>query len=98
MNPVEVCIRRPVFATVLSLVLVLLGIVSYSRLTVREYPNVDEPTVCTPADAVRTFLGTDIHVLVMGHHVVMKDKPAHATRSGEGRAGTMDVERLGAGD
>jgi len=45
MNPVEVCIRRPVFATVLSLVLVLLGIVSYSRLTVREYPNVDEPTV-----------------------------------------------------
>ncbi|MCL4767016.1 MAG: efflux RND transporter permease subunit [Hyphomicrobiaceae bacterium] len=45
MSPVEVCIRRPVFATVLSLVLVLLGIVSYSRLTVREYPNVDEPTV-----------------------------------------------------
>ncbi len=45
MNPVEVCIRRPVFATVLSLVLVLLGLVSYSRLTVREYPNVDEPTV-----------------------------------------------------
>jgi multidrug efflux pump len=45
MNPVEVCIRRPVFSTVLSLVLVLLGLVSYSRLTVREYPNVDEPTV-----------------------------------------------------
>lgn len=45
MSPIEVCIRRPVFATVLSLVLVLLGIVSYSRLSVREYPNVDEPTV-----------------------------------------------------
>ena len=45
MSPVEICIRRPVFATVLSLVLVLLGVVSYSRLTVREYPNVDEPTV-----------------------------------------------------
>jgi multidrug efflux pump len=41
----EFCIRRPVFATVLSLVLVLLGIVSYDRLTVREYPNVDEPVV-----------------------------------------------------
>jgi multidrug efflux pump len=41
----EFCIRRPVFSTVLSLVLVLLGIVSYSRLTVREYPNVDEPVV-----------------------------------------------------
>ena len=41
----EFCIRRPVFATVLSLTLVLLGIVSYDRLTVREYPNVDEPIV-----------------------------------------------------
>ena len=45
MSPFEFCIRRPVFSTVLSLVLVLLGIVSYSRLTVREYPNVDEPVV-----------------------------------------------------
>ena len=45
MSLFEICIRRPVFATVLSLVLVLLGIVSYSRLTVREYPNVDEPVV-----------------------------------------------------
>ena len=41
----ELCIRRPVFATVLSLVVVLVGFVSYSRLTVREYPNVDEPVV-----------------------------------------------------
>ena len=41
----EFCIRRPVFATVLSLIIVLLGFVSYSRLTVREYPNVDEPVV-----------------------------------------------------
>ncbi|WP_207486098.1 efflux RND transporter permease subunit [Arenibaculum pallidiluteum] len=41
----EVCVRRPVFATVMSLVLVLLGAVSYQRLTVREYPNIDEPIV-----------------------------------------------------
>ena len=45
MNLFELCIRRPVFATVLSLVIVLLGMVSYTRLTVREYPNVDEPVV-----------------------------------------------------
>ncbi len=45
MSLFEFCIRRPVFSTVLSLVLILLGIVSYSRLTVREYPNVDEPIV-----------------------------------------------------
>ena len=41
----ELCIRRPVFATVVSLLMVLVGIVSYSRLTVREYPNIDEPVV-----------------------------------------------------
>lgn len=45
MSLFEFCIRRPVFSTVLSLVLVLLGIVSYGRLTVREYPNTDEPVV-----------------------------------------------------
>ena len=41
----EICIRRPVFATVLSLVVMLLGAVSYSRLPVREYPKIDEPVV-----------------------------------------------------
>ena len=41
----ELCIRRPVFATVMSLVLLLVGVVSYGRLTVREYPNIDEPVV-----------------------------------------------------
>jgi len=41
----EVCIRRPVFATVLSLVILLIGLVSYDRLQVREYPKIDEPTV-----------------------------------------------------
>jgi multidrug efflux pump len=39
------CIRRPVFATVLSLMITLLGVVSFQRLTVREFPNVDEPIV-----------------------------------------------------
>jgi len=41
----EISIRRPVFATVMSLALILLGLVSYQRLSVREYPNIDEPTL-----------------------------------------------------
>jgi len=41
----EICIRRPVFATVLSLMIVLIGLISYERLTVREYPQIDEPVV-----------------------------------------------------
>lgn len=41
----DICIRRPVFATVLSLLLVLIGLVSYTRLSVREYPRIDTPVV-----------------------------------------------------
>ena len=41
----EIAIRRPVFATVLSLLVVLVGAVSFDRLSVREYPKIDEPVV-----------------------------------------------------
>ena len=41
----EISIRRPVFATVMSMMLVLLGVVSFSKLSVREYPRIDEPVV-----------------------------------------------------
>ena len=41
----DLCIRRPVFATVLSLLIILVGIVAYGRLPVREYPRIDEPVV-----------------------------------------------------
>ena len=41
----DVSIKRPVFATVMSLMLVLLGVISYQRLSVREYPNIDAPVV-----------------------------------------------------
>jgi len=55
----DVCIRRPVFATVLSMIIVLLGAVSYSRLAVREYPKIDEPVV-----TVRTqYLGASADII-----------------------------------
>ncbi len=41
----ETSIRRPVLAAVMSLLLVLIGAVSYSLLEVREYPRIDEPVV-----------------------------------------------------
>lgn len=45
MQIAELSIRRPVLATVLSLLILLVGAVSFSRLTVREYPKIDEPVV-----------------------------------------------------
>jgi multidrug efflux pump len=41
----ELSIRRPVFATVLSLLIVLVGVVSFNSLVIREYPKIDNPTV-----------------------------------------------------
>jgi len=41
----EICITRPVFATVMSLMIVLIGVISFQRLTVREYPKIDTPVV-----------------------------------------------------
>ena len=45
MQLAETSIRRPVLATVLSLLVVLIGAVSFTRLSVREYPKIDEPVV-----------------------------------------------------
>jgi len=55
----DLSIRRPVLATVMSLGLVLLGLMSFQRLPVREYPNIDAPVV-----SVRTvYLGASAAVI-----------------------------------
>lgn len=45
MNISELSIRRPVLATVFILIILLLGIIGYSYMGVREYPNVDNPII-----------------------------------------------------
>lgn len=45
MNISEISIKRPVLATVIVLVIFLLGIIGYTYLGVREYPNVDNPII-----------------------------------------------------
>ena len=55
----ELCIKRPVFATVMSLMIVLLGAIAFQRLSVREYPKIDTPVV-----SVRTvFKGASAQVI-----------------------------------
>ncbi len=41
----DISIRRPVFATVLSLMLIVLGLIAFARLPLRELPNIDPPIV-----------------------------------------------------
>ena len=45
MNISELSIRRPVLATVITLIIVLLGVIGYTYLGVREYPSVDNPII-----------------------------------------------------
>ncbi|QEW06293.1 efflux RND transporter permease subunit [Nitrincola iocasae] len=41
----EISIKRPVLAIVISLLVLLVGFISYDRLTLREYPHIDVPVV-----------------------------------------------------
>ena len=41
----DISIKRPVFASVISLLLIVFGLVSFSRLPLREYPDIDPPVV-----------------------------------------------------
>jgi multidrug efflux pump len=45
MHVSELTVKRPVFASVISLFLVLIGIISYDKLTIREYPDIDKPVI-----------------------------------------------------
>ena len=45
MNLSHFFIDRPIFAAVVSLVFVILGVVSFGRLPVAQYPDVTPPTV-----------------------------------------------------
>ena len=45
MNISELSIRRPVLATVLTIIILLFGFIGYNTLGVREYPSVDNPII-----------------------------------------------------
>ncbi len=68
----EICIKRPVFATVLSLIIVLIGLISYTRLSVREYPRIDEPVVSVNT----TYRGASAEVVESQVTKVLEDSLA----------------------
>ncbi|HEY3667376.1 MAG TPA: efflux RND transporter permease subunit, partial [Polyangiaceae bacterium] len=41
----EICIRRPIFATVLMLLVAVIGLFGYSKLGVDRFPKIDLPIV-----------------------------------------------------
>jgi multidrug efflux pump len=55
----EICIQRPVFSMVVNFIILLLGVVSYDRLSVREYPNIDVPVVTVETN----YLGASAKII-----------------------------------
>jgi len=75
----EVSVKRPVFATVISLMLVIIGLLAATRLPVRELPNVESPVVSietiyrgASADVVETKITQVIEDRVSGLEGVTK--------------------------
>ncbi|SFX54249.1 efflux RND transporter permease subunit [Marinospirillum alkaliphilum] len=55
----DISIKRPVLACVMSLLIVLVGLIAFDRLTVREYPNIDVPTV----SVTTTYSGANASII-----------------------------------
>lgn len=69
----DISVKRPVFAAVVSLLLVAFGLVSYDRLSLREYPDIDPPVVTVevgypgaPANVVETRITEIIEERIAG--------------------------------
>ncbi|MEJ2619043.1 MAG: efflux RND transporter permease subunit [Candidatus Thiodiazotropha sp.] len=41
----DISVKRPVFAAVISLLLIAFGLIAFNQLPLREYPNIDSPVV-----------------------------------------------------
>ncbi len=90
----ELSVRRPVFAMVLSLLLVILGLIALSRLPVREYPDIDPPIVSietnyrgASAQVVETKITQVIEDRVAGLEGVLK-----LTSSSQDERSSINVE------
>ena len=68
----EVSVRRPVFAAVISLVLIIVGLLSLDRLAVREYPDVDPPVVSVST----TYRGASAYIVERRITQIIEDEIA----------------------
>ncbi|MFQ3245501.1 MAG: multidrug efflux pump [Arenicella sp.] len=69
----DISVKRPVFAAVISILIIVFGIVSFDRLTLREYPDIDPPVVTVevsypgaPANIVETRITQIIEERISG--------------------------------
>lgn len=68
----DVSVKRPVFASVLALILVVFGLVAFERLPLREYPDIDAPIVSIDT----TYRGASASVVETRITQVIEDRIA----------------------
>ena len=65
----DITVRRPVLAAVISMFLVLIGLVSYDKLSIREYPDIDKPVVTVST----VYLGASSEIVERDITQVLED-------------------------
>jgi len=68
----EISVQRPVFATVISLMLVIIGLMAVTRLPIRELPDVESPIISIETD----YLGASADVVETKITQVIEDRVA----------------------
>ena len=92
------CIKRPVFGTVLSLIVVLIGLVAGDRLTIREYPEIDEPTVSVTTDyrgAAAEIMETQVTKIIEDSLAGIEGIKTLSSKSQEGKSEITVKFKLG---
>ena len=64
----DVAIKRPVFGIVLSLLLVIFGLISFSKMSVREMPEVENPVVTISTNYTIAITGSEFDIYFIKKH------------------------------
>ena len=97
---IDFFLRRPVFATVCSLVILLLGIVSIPTLPIAQYPNIAPPTVTVAAtytgasaEAVEASVTTPLEEAINGVQGLRYISSQSTSQGGTSITATFDLDR-----
>ncbi len=87
----DISVKRPVLATVLSLLILVLGIASLTQLPVREYPNIDPPVISVTTEylgAAPEVMNNEVTEVIEGAISSVDGIRAITSESRDGRAET----------
>ncbi len=85
----DISVKRPVFASVLALLMIVFGLVSFERLPLREYPDIDAPIVSIDTrytGASATVVETRITQLIEDRIAGVEGIRFISSRSSDGRS------------